>query len=139
MTHLRAPFGQRPSLQEIESVLTTKTFKLITITHVDTSTGVLNNVEEICSLIKTMAPDSLIAVDGVCSVGGERLLQEAWGIDVAMTASQKAIGVPPGLALMVVSQRALVKSCLLMHSPSVKLENLLQQYILALGKNGYPL
>jgi alanine-glyoxylate transaminase/serine-glyoxylate transaminase/serine-pyruvate transaminase len=112
VTHLKSAFGQRPSLPEIEAIITSnkKPFKLITITHVDTSTGVLNNVEEIANLIKRLSPDSLIAVDGVCSVGGERLLQEAWGIDVAMTASQKAIGVPPGLALMVVSQRALVRN-----------------------------
>jgi alanine-glyoxylate transaminase/serine-glyoxylate transaminase/serine-pyruvate transaminase len=48
-----------------------------------------------------------VVVDGVCSVGGEELLQEAWGVDVVLTASQKAIGAPPGLALLVVSERAL--------------------------------
>jgi alanine-glyoxylate transaminase/serine-glyoxylate transaminase/serine-pyruvate transaminase len=46
-------------------------------------------------------------VDGVCSVAGEEMRQEEWGIDLALTASQKAIGVPPGLALMVVGPRAM--------------------------------
>ena len=46
-------------------------------------------------------------VDGVCSVGGEELRQDAWGIDVALTASQKALGAPPGLALVVASPRAM--------------------------------
>ena len=46
-------------------------------------------------------------VDGVCSVGGEELLQDAWGVDVALTASQKAMGVPPGLALVSAGPRAM--------------------------------
>jgi len=49
----------------------------------------------------------LTVLDGVCSVAGEEIRQEEWGIDVVLTASQKAIGVPPGLALMVVSERAM--------------------------------
>jgi alanine-glyoxylate transaminase/serine-glyoxylate transaminase/serine-pyruvate transaminase len=46
-------------------------------------------------------------VDGVCSVAGEELRQEAWGIDVVLTASQKAIGVPPGLAIVMAGPRAM--------------------------------
>jgi len=49
----------------------------------------------------------LTVLDGVCSVAGEELRQEAWGIDLALTASQKAIGVPPGLALLVARPRAM--------------------------------
>ena len=102
-----APFGDRPTLDQIESQLKSKNYKLITITHVDTSSGVLNNVKEIAELVQRVSPSTLIAVDGVCSVAAEELRFDAWGIDVAMTASQKAIGVPPGLALMMVSKRAL--------------------------------
>ncbi len=40
-------------------------------------------------------------LDGVCSVAGEEIRQEKWGIDIVLTASQKAVGVPPGLALLV--------------------------------------
>jgi len=46
-------------------------------------------------------------VDGVCSVAGEELRQEEWGVDLALTASQKAIGVPPGLALVMAGPRAM--------------------------------
>jgi alanine-glyoxylate transaminase/serine-glyoxylate transaminase/serine-pyruvate transaminase len=49
----------------------------------------------------------LTVLDGVCSVGGEEIRQELWGLDVVLTASQKAIGVPPGLALLVASERAM--------------------------------
>jgi alanine-glyoxylate transaminase/serine-glyoxylate transaminase/serine-pyruvate transaminase len=48
-----------------------------------------------------------VVVDGVCSVAGEEMRQEEWGIDLALTASQKAIGVPPGLALVVAGPRAI--------------------------------
>jgi alanine-glyoxylate transaminase/serine-glyoxylate transaminase/serine-pyruvate transaminase len=107
LTQVSAAFGDRPSLDQIEKALTSKNFKLISITHVDTSSGVLNDIEAIARLVQRVSPKTLIAVDGVCSVGGELIRQEEWGIDVVMTASQKAIGVPPGLALMVVSQRAM--------------------------------
>jgi alanine-glyoxylate transaminase/serine-glyoxylate transaminase/serine-pyruvate transaminase len=50
---------------------------------------------------------TLIAVDGVCAAGGEEFRQADWQVDVCLTASQKAIGVPPGLALLMVSPRAL--------------------------------
>jgi alanine-glyoxylate transaminase/serine-glyoxylate transaminase/serine-pyruvate transaminase len=49
----------------------------------------------------------LSILDGVCSVAGEEIRQEEWGIDVVVTASQKAVGVPPGLALLVASEKAM--------------------------------
>lgn len=104
---IRTDFGSYPTLDAIESALKTHRYKLITITHVDTSTGVLANIEEIAKLVHRVSPDTLIALDGVCSVGGEVIRMDDWGLDVVMTASQKAIGVPPGLALMVFSQRAM--------------------------------
>ena len=54
------------------------------------------------------APHTLIAVDGVCSFMAEELRFDEWGIDAAMTCSQKALGAPPGLSLVLVSNRALV-------------------------------
>jgi alanine-glyoxylate transaminase/serine-glyoxylate transaminase/serine-pyruvate transaminase len=50
---------------------------------------------------------ALVVLDGVCSVAGEEMRQEEWGIDLALTASQKAIGVPPGLALVVAGPQAI--------------------------------
>ena len=49
----------------------------------------------------------LSVVDGVCATAGETFHQDAWGADVYLTASQKAVGVPPGLALLTVGPRAL--------------------------------
>lgn len=105
--HVRAPFGDRPSIDEIKSALAQKQYKMITVTHVDTSTGVLTDIKAIAEMVPSVSPSTLIVVDGVCSVGAEEIRQEQWGIDVVLTASQKALGTPPGLAIMVVSQRAL--------------------------------
>ncbi|KAJ3115435.1 hypothetical protein HDU96_000671 [Phlyctochytrium bullatum] len=109
VTQLKAPFGDRPTLAQIEEALKSAPtpYKLVTITHVDTSSGVLNDVKAISEVVRRVSPDTLIALDGVCSVGGEVIQQEEWGLDIVMTGSQKALGVPPGLAVMVVSQRAL--------------------------------
>ena len=48
-----------------------------------------------------------VIVDGVCSVASEEIRFDDWGIDVVMTASQKGIGVPPGLSLLCASERAI--------------------------------
>jgi alanine-glyoxylate transaminase/serine-glyoxylate transaminase/serine-pyruvate transaminase len=80
-------------------------FKLMTITHVDTSTAVRTDVRRLAALGRKYG--ALVLVDGVCAVAGEEMRQEEWGIDLALTASQKAIGVPPGLALLVAGPRAI--------------------------------
>jgi alanine-glyoxylate transaminase/serine-glyoxylate transaminase/serine-pyruvate transaminase len=105
VTILTSKVGGNIPLESIEKELSSKTYKLLTITHVDTSTGVLVNPAPIAALGKKY--NTLTVLDGVCSVAAEEIKQEEWGIDVVFTASQKAIGVPPGLALLVVSQKAL--------------------------------
>jgi alanine-glyoxylate transaminase/serine-glyoxylate transaminase/serine-pyruvate transaminase len=77
------------------------------VTHVDTSTGVRTDVRGLAQAARQRWPEALIVVDGVCSVGGEELDQAGWALDVVLTASQKALSAPPGLALLVASPRAL--------------------------------
>ena len=64
-------------------------YSAITITHVDTSTSVVSDVEAISKVVKKVSPDTLIIVDGVCSIAVEDLEFDKWGIDFALTASQK--------------------------------------------------
>jgi len=104
---LRAARGSFVELHQIESALRAKKFKAITITHVDTSTGVLSDVKEIAASVRRISPDTLIILDGVCSVASEEIRMDAWGIDVVLTASQKGLGAPPGLSILVASQRAI--------------------------------
>jgi alanine-glyoxylate transaminase/serine-glyoxylate transaminase/serine-pyruvate transaminase len=103
--HLRAPVGDRPSTEGVEAALSQVDYKVVTITHVDTSTGVIADLENWTKLSRQQG--ALTIVDGVCSVAGEELRQEEWGVDVALTASQKAVGVPPGLALLVAGPKAM--------------------------------
>jgi alanine-glyoxylate transaminase/serine-glyoxylate transaminase/serine-pyruvate transaminase len=105
VTHVSACVGGRPELDEVEEALKSGTYKLMTVTHVDTSTGVLANLRELAALARRY--NVLCVVDGVCSVAGEELRMDEWGVDLALTASQKAVGVPPGLALVMVGLRAM--------------------------------
>jgi len=102
---LRAKPGEIVPLASIEAELTKGGFKLMTFTHVDTSTAV--RVDPYMMGLLGKKYHVLTILDGVCSVAGEVIRQEEWGIDVVLTASQKAIGVPPGLALLVASQKAM--------------------------------
>lgn len=105
VTVLRSPLGDTVDFDEVERELQRGQYKLMTATHVDTSTAVRVDAERFGKLGKRHGV--LTVLDGVCSVGGEALRQEEWGIDVAFTASQKAVGVPPGLALLVASENAI--------------------------------
>jgi alanine-glyoxylate transaminase / serine-glyoxylate transaminase / serine-pyruvate transaminase len=106
-TQLKAPIGDRPQLDEVEAELKKKQYKILTVTHVDTSTGVLSEIEALSKLVHKVSPDTLVVVDGVCSVGSEEIKFDEWGLDVVLTASQKGIGVPAGLSILMASGRAI--------------------------------
>lgn len=78
--------------------------KAVLLTHNETSTGVLNPLKEIAPIVRDS--NKLFLVDGVSSAGAVELEVDAWGIDVLVTASQKAWGAPPGVAMLSVSERA---------------------------------
>ncbi|KAI1337240.1 alanine-glyoxylate aminotransferase [Xylariaceae sp. FL0016] len=104
---LKAPVGSRPQLPEIEEKLKAKKYKMITVTHVDTSTGVLSELQKLSETVKRVSPETLLIVDGVCSVAGEEIDFDAWKLDGVVTASQKAIGCPAGLSISMFSGKAM--------------------------------
>ncbi|KAI9678170.1 MAG: hypothetical protein M1817_006115 [Caeruleum heppii] len=106
-TQLKAPIGSRPQLPEIEKALKEKDYKLITVTHVDTSTGVLSEIKTLSEMVHRVSPDTLVVVDGVCSVGSEEIRFDDWDLDVVLTASQKGLGCPAGLSITMCSGRAM--------------------------------
>ena len=85
-------------------------FEALAVVHNETSTGLQNPVKEIAEAVRAVAPDTLIFVDAVSSLGGARIEMDAWGIDMVLTSSQKCLALPPGLALGAVSDRALKKA-----------------------------
>ena len=107
-------FGSTVEPSAIENILRAakhegKPYTLITVTQTDTSSGVLSDVEKISAIVKKSSPETLIIVDAVCATACENLEFDKWGIDYALTASQKAIGVPPGLSISFASSRAIKK------------------------------
>lgn len=85
-------------------------FEALTIVHNETSTGLQNPVREVAEAVRAVAPDTLILVDAVSSLGGAKIEMDAWGLDMVLTSSQKALALPPGLALAAVSDRAMKKA-----------------------------
>ena len=107
--HVRpAKLGDVPAMDAIRTALQSKPYKMIHVTQVDTSTGVLTDVRGIAELTKQVSPDTLVVVDGVCSIAGEELRMDGWGVDAAITGSQKALGVPSGLLVTMFGPRAMV-------------------------------
>jgi aspartate aminotransferase-like enzyme len=79
-------------------------FKYATVVHCDTPSGVLNDIEKICSLLKKKG--ILTVVDSVAAMGGEDIRVDEWKIDIALGASQKCISAPAGLTLLSISEDA---------------------------------
>ncbi|KAF2625284.1 PLP-dependent transferase [Macroventuria anomochaeta] len=107
VTQLKAPIGDRPQLDEVEKALKERKYKILTVTHVDTSTGVLSELKALSDLVHKVSPETLLVVDGVCSVGSEEIRFDDWKLDVVLTASQKAIGCPAGLSILMASGKAI--------------------------------
>lgn len=105
-----ANVGDVVPLETVEKKLKETNYSAITVTQVDTSTAVLSDVKGVSEVVKKVSPETLIIVDGVCSIGVENLEFDAWGIDFALTASQKALGVPAGLSIFYASERAVEKA-----------------------------
>jgi predicted phosphoserine aminotransferase len=85
-------------------------FEALTVIHNETSTGLQNPVREVVEAVRAVAPETLILVDAVSSLGGAKIEMDAWGLDMVLTSSQKAIALPPGLGLGAVSDRAMQKA-----------------------------
>ena len=82
-------------------------FDAVAITHNETSTGVINPLAELAATVREIAPDTLIMVDAVTSVGGAELRFDDWGLDLAFAGTQKCLALPPGLCVYAVSERAM--------------------------------
>jgi len=107
---LRVDWG-KPILPEmIDEKLATGKYVAVTLVHNETSTGLTNPVYEISEMMKEKYPEVLVFVDSVSGMVGLPLHFDQLGWDIAFTSVQKAFAIPPGLAVAVVSNRALEKS-----------------------------
>jgi aspartate aminotransferase-like enzyme len=108
---MRLDDGHAADPQQIADALRADpAIQTVFVTHNETSTGVLNPLEAIARAVKETRPEALLLVDGISSVGSVPLQPEEWGMDVVVAGSQKGWMVPPGLAFVSVSPRALERS-----------------------------
>ncbi|MCK0143026.1 aminotransferase class V-fold PLP-dependent enzyme [Aliiroseovarius sp. F20344] len=84
----------------------THELKAVLLTHVDTSTSILNDVEVVRAAIDAAGHPALLMVDCIASLGCDRFEMDAWGVDVAVAASQKGLMVPPGMGFVFFSDKA---------------------------------
>ncbi|MEZ2231054.1 alanine--glyoxylate aminotransferase family protein [Microcoleus sp.] len=105
---IKAEWGQPLDPENFREKLeadTEKQIKAVIITHSETSTGVLNDLETINRHVKAHG-EALIMVDAVTSLGAANVPMDAWGIDVIASGSQKAYMIPPGLGFVAVGPKA---------------------------------
>ena len=105
---IKAEWGQPLDPENFREKLeadTEKQIKAVIITHSETSTGVLNDLETINRHVKAHG-EALIMVDAVTSLGAVNIPMDAWGIDVIASGSQKAYMIPPGLGFVAVGPKA---------------------------------
>jgi aspartate aminotransferase-like enzyme len=104
----RLEWGRAVGADDLKTLLLeNKEAKALLITHSETSTGVLHDLERLAKLARELRPDILILVDAITSLGMAELRLEAWGLDAVISGSQKATGAPPGLGFVFLSPRAL--------------------------------
>lgn len=103
----KSELGKPTTPEMVDEVLATGKYDLITITHNETSTAIMNPVEEISELLKTKYPDVLFCLDTVSSMGGTKIPVDELGVDVCITSTQKCLGLPAGLSICSVSKRAI--------------------------------
>ncbi|SFI29650.1 aspartate aminotransferase [Tindallia magadiensis] len=103
---LTSEWGTIVPIETIEKKLSEKNYAAVTVSHVDTSTGVCAPVEEIGRMMEKF-PETLYIVDGVCATAGEPEYVDDMNIDLLLTGSQKAFGVAPGIAVVWASEKAM--------------------------------
>jgi aspartate aminotransferase-like enzyme len=100
-----APYGQTFSLDEIRKALRIET-RAVFMQATETSTGVRHDVQAVARLLKDANSDAALVVDAITGLGTTHFDVDAWGVDILIGGSQKAVMIPPGLAYLSVSQKA---------------------------------
>jgi len=124
-------FGTAELMQELQGA---GEIQGIILTHCETSTGVCIDLEEMAFALRRAYPDLLIMVDGITTIGAIPFYFDAWGIDAALIASQKALMNPAGIAAYALSERAQSK---LQATKPGDFRNLFY-YVQAAAQNAYP-
>ncbi|HVS02124.1 MAG TPA: alanine--glyoxylate aminotransferase family protein [Thermoanaerobaculia bacterium] len=99
------PWGEAVAPELVRQALRRARYDAVTLAHCETSTGVLSPLPEIAAVVREES-EALLLVDAVSSLAGAAVETAEWGLDLVLTASQKALALPPGLAFATLSPRA---------------------------------
>jgi aspartate aminotransferase-like enzyme len=106
LVHVQLEWGETPEPEDLRAALADAgDVSVVYLTHSETSTGVVCDVQALAAVAKDA--DALVVVDAVSSLGAVPLETDAWGIDVVVSGSQKALMCPPGVAFVSVAPAAL--------------------------------
>ncbi|MGH7537747.1 MAG: pyridoxal-phosphate-dependent aminotransferase family protein [Gemmatimonadales bacterium] len=106
---LDVPLGSAVEPDMLRDALRRTPVDAVTVVHSETSTGVLQDVEELAAVVREF-DDVLLLVDAVTSMAGSPVEPDRWALDFTFTGSQKALALPPGLALGVASEQMLARA-----------------------------
>ena len=102
---LEAPYGQTFSIEDVKGALKLET-RAVFMQATETSTGVRHCVQAVAKLLKETESEALLVVDAITGLGTTHLEMDAWGVDVLIGGSQKAVMIPPGLSYLAVGPKA---------------------------------
>ncbi len=102
---LSKPYGETFALDEVRAKLTPDV-RVVYMQATETSTGARHDVKGIAKLVRGMGDETLLVADAITGLGTTHLDVDAWGVDIIVGGSQKALMIPPGLAYCGVSERA---------------------------------
>ncbi len=102
--------GKHTDPKFVDEILASGKYDLITVTHNETSSGLTNPCAEIGEILKAKYPEVVYCIDTVSSAGGVKIETDKWGVDIAVTSTQKCIGLPPGMSICTFSPKAVERA-----------------------------
>lgn len=105
----RSEPGMPTTPEMVEEALKTGKYDVVTVTHNETSSGLMNPVEAIGEVVAKY-PDVIYLCDTVSSLGGAKVEVDKCGIDICLTSTQKCLGLPPGLSVAAISEKAIKRA-----------------------------
>lgn len=103
---VKVEWGKPVLADDVKKALAQKKYAAVTVAHNETSTGTISDMKAIAKVVRENS-DALVLADVVTSLAGVEVEFDAWGLDVAVCGSQKAMALPPGIALYAASKRAM--------------------------------
>ena len=105
LDRLQIPWGEVPDAAMIAARVKAKHYRAVVVIHNESATGVVADLAAIGAVLRDT--ETLLVVDSVSGIGGVEMRMDEWGADVVVTASQKSLMCPPGLAIAAVSEKAM--------------------------------